>query len=194
MKQFINQTSKALPVKMDNVDTDQIIPGQYLTVKCVEEGLRNYLFYNLKQDPDFVLNKEEHKDAKFIVAGDNFGCGSSREHAPWAILDYGFTAVVASSFADIFRSNSLKNGLLLVQIKPEELQHIHEEIAKNPQIKITISLEEKTVRLEDGNVYTFELERFRRKCILEGMDDLDYILSFEDKIGEYEEKTPVRGY
>ncbi len=181
----------ALPI--DNIDTDQIIPARFLKVTG-REGLGRWLFANWRYDadgrprPDFVLNRPEARGARVLVAGDNFGCGSSREHAPWALLDYGFRAVVSTSIASIFRSNSLKNGLLPVVVEPE----FHRRLLADPAAPVAIDLESGTMRLADGTGARFEIDPFARYCLLQGIDELSFLLDQEHAIAEHERRASPR--
>jgi 3-isopropylmalate/(R)-2-methylmalate dehydratase small subunit len=191
MKPFATITSKIIPLPHRNVDTDQIIPARYLKVTD-KAGLAEGLFYDWRyQDdgtpnPQFVLNKPEYQRAKILLAGDNFGCGSSREHAPWALTGWGIRAIISTSFADIFRNNALKNGLLPVIVDEETHQSLFDLTVEAPQAEITIDLENLNVELPGGAEVTFPIDPFARKCLLEGIDQLGYIQSFEEQITAYE--------
>ena len=190
MKPFQKISSIVTPLDKVNVDTDQIIPKQFL--KLVKKtGFGEFLFFNWRFDSNnkpiqnFILNNSKYKDSKILVAGDNFGCGSSREHAVWALLDYGFSVIIAPSFADIFYSNCFKNGVLpivLDQKKVEELQNMTSEI--------TIDLENQTITTENETIH-FEIEPFKKKILLEGLDDIALTLQYEDKISEFEKKSTI---
>ena len=181
--------SKTVVLPVENVDTDQIIPARFLKTTS-KEGLGDSLFCDWRYNtdgtpkPDFVLNKPEAMGAEILVAGANFGCGSSREHAPWALTQYGFKAVISSSFADIFRGNSLKNGLLPV-IVPQDM---HGELLHWPGIKLKIDLASQTVTLPGGRAIEFPIDPFAKHCLLEGVDELGYILQQEEAIAAYEAK------
>ena len=188
-------TSTAAPLPLPNIDTDQIIPKQFL--KRIERtGYEDFLFYDWrrlqegpdagKPDPTFVLNKPEYKGAEILLAERNFGCGSSREHAAWAINQYGFRAVIAPSFADIFFSNAGKNGIILVRLTDAEVETLIQRATANPQHKLTISLEDQTVTDTDGFHATFEIDPFRKHCLLNGLDDIGLTLLHEDKLNAYE--------
>ena len=193
-------TSTAAPLPLPNIDTDQIIPKQFL--KRIERtGYEDFLFYDWrrlqegpgvapsdvgKPNPDFVLNKPEYKGAEILLAERNFGCGSSREHAAWAINQYGFRAVIAPSFADIFFSNAGKNGIILVRLTDAEVETLIQRSTANPQHKLTISLEDQTVTDSDGFHATFEIDPFRKHCLLNGLDDIGLTLLHEDKLNAYE--------
>ena len=190
-------TSKAAPLPLPNIDTDQIIPKQFL--KRIERtGYGEFLFYDwrrIQEGPDtgkpdttFVLNKPEYKDAKILIAEKNFGCGSSREHAAWALNQYGFLAVIAPTFADIFYSNAGKNGIILARLTEEEVQTLLERSTKNPNHKITINLEAQTVTDADGFSATFEIDPFRKYCLLNGLDDIGLTLRHEADLDKFEKQ------
>ena len=195
MRPINTLTSTAAPLPLPNIDTDQIIPKQFL--KRIERtGYEDFLFYDWrriqegpdagKPDPTFVLNKPEYKGAEILLAERNFGCGSSREHAAWAINQYGFRAVIAPSFADIFYSNAGKNGIILVRLTDAEVETLIQRSTANPQHKLTISLEDQTVTDSDGFHATFEIDPFRKHCLLNGLDDIGLTLLHEDKLNAYE--------
>ena len=196
MQKFTVHEGVAVPLNSANIDTDQIIPKQFL-LAVDRKGFGKHLFHGWRYldaaetqpNPDFVLNRADYKDAAFIVARDNFGNGSSREHAPWALLDYGIRAVIASSFADIFYNNSLRNGLLLVKLTPEEIEEIFEWLGANPGGKIDVNLETDTVTVGE-KCYHFTLDEFRRHCILEGLDAIDLTLKHEEDIARFEAARP----
>jgi 3-isopropylmalate/(R)-2-methylmalate dehydratase small subunit len=179
--------SRTVVLPIDNVDTDQIIPARFLK-GTTKSGLGEKLFSDWRYDAqggrkaDFVLNRPEAQGAAVLVAGDNFGCGSSREHAPWALVDYGFRAVVSTSIADIFRNNALKNGLLPIVVEPA----LHRRLLAEPGAPVTISLEEQTLRLGDGTTAQFSVDPFARYCLLNGVDELAFLLSAEDEIARFE--------
>ncbi len=181
--------SKTVVIPIENIDTDQIIPARFLKTTSME-GLGEGLFCDWRYNadgspkPDFVLNQPQAKGAEILVAGDNFGCGSSREHAPWALKQYGFKAVISSSFADIFRGNSLKNGLLPVIVPAD----IHAELLRWPGIQIKIDLASQTVTLPGGRTIEFPIDPFAKHCLLEGVDELGYIQQQEAAIAAYEAK------
>jgi 3-isopropylmalate/(R)-2-methylmalate dehydratase small subunit len=172
---------------VDNIDTDQIIPARFLKT-ISKAGLGDQLFYDWRYDasgqpkPDFVLNTPEATGAEVLVAGDNFGCGSSREHAPWALMQFGFKAVVSTSFADIFKGNSLKNGLLPIVVPAG----VHAELLKSPGAVVTIDLASQTLTLPNGKAVEFPIDPFSKHCLLEGVDELGYILQQEPAIAAYE--------
>jgi 3-isopropylmalate/(R)-2-methylmalate dehydratase small subunit len=194
---FSSVTSAAIPLPRNDVDTDQIIPARYLKTTN-REGLGDQLFYDWRYlpdgspNPEFVLNRPEMAGRQILVAGDNFGCGSSREHAPWALTAWGMRAVISSSFADIFRSNALKNGLLPVAVPPQELERIGSIIQAEPDAELTVDLEANEVRLPDGSVIEFDIDAFARRMILDGTDELGYLLTLEPRIEAYEAAHPPR--
>jgi 3-isopropylmalate/(R)-2-methylmalate dehydratase small subunit len=182
---LIRSCTAVLPIP--NIDTDQIIPARFLT-STTREGFGRHLFtdWRYRRDgspnPEFVLNRPEAAGCRILVAGRNFGCGSSREHAPWALLDYGFRAVISTEIADIFRSNALKNGLLPVVLD----ETTHDWLLANPGAEITIDLEHRTLGLPDGRAVSFPLEAFARYCLLNGVDELGFLLSQDERIVDYE--------
>ncbi|MEO1337991.1 MAG: 3-isopropylmalate dehydratase small subunit [Myxococcota bacterium] len=180
-----------MPLLVIDIDTAQISPARFLKVP-VKTGLWRKLFSDWRylesseDNSDFILNDAELKDAQVLLAGDNFGCGSSREHAPWALTDWGFRAIISTSFADIFRNNALKNGLLPIEVDGETHADIIEALQHNRQAKVSVSLEADTLTLPTGRVVKFEVESFARKCLLEGKDQLGYLLAHDSAIGAYE--------
>jgi 3-isopropylmalate/(R)-2-methylmalate dehydratase small subunit len=194
MAEFSTLTSTAVPLRAENVDTDQIIPAKYLTAISkagMSDGLFSSWRYNLdggSPNPSFVLNRQEFKGAQILLAGTNFGSGSSREHAVWALTEYGFRSVITPKFADIFYNNSLKNGLLPVALPEEVVNQLLETVEKTPSFKITVDLPSQTVSLETGESYSFEIDPFRKVCLLEGVDDLGYIQKKDDAISSFEAK------
>ena len=193
MAQFISLTSRVVVVPQNDIDTDQIIPARFLKTTD-KHGLGASLFADWRYGPDgvpvpgFPLNAPRAQGAKVLLAGDNFGCGSSREHAPWALTGFGFRAVVSTSFADIFRNNALKNGLLPVAIDAGAHAALLSELARQPEAEVTIDLATQTLRLPDGTVVKFPIDPFARTCLLEGVDELGYILRFESRIEEHEQR------
>lgn len=175
---FETFSARTVVFPVDNIDTDQIIPARFLKT-ISKDGLGAQLFYDWRYEasgqdkPDFVLNKPESKGAQVLVAGDNFGCGSSREHAPWALLQFGFRAVVSTSFADIFRQNSLKNGLLPIVVPAD----VHATLLASPGATVKVDLASQTLTLEDGRKVEFPIDEFSKHCLLEGVDELGYILN-----------------
>jgi len=190
MEKFTTVVSKIVPLPIEEVDTDQIIPARFLKA-TTKDGFGNNLFrdwrYDEKDQPkaDFILNNPAYKEGKILVAGKNFGCGSSREHAAWAITDYGFKVVVSSFFADIFRNNSLNNGLLPVQVSEEFLKHIFDSEKKDPSTQVTVDLVNQTITC-NGKSEKFEINNYKKTCMINGYDDIDYLLSIKDKIEGYE--------
>lgn len=195
MAGFTRVTSRTVVLPVGDVDTDQIIPARFLRTTS-KEGLGQQLFADWRYladgqpNPDFVLNKPEAAGAQVLVAGDNFGCGSSREHAPWALTDFGFRAVVSTSFADIFRSNSLKNGLVPVVVDAATL----EWLMANPGVEVMVDLENRTLNLPDGRQVSFPIEPFARYCLMQGVDQLGYLLSQDAAITAYEKRRDALGY
>ncbi len=191
MQPFEKLTAAAVPLRMENVDTDQIIPAKYLTAVTKEgmgAGLFSWIRYNADGTPkaDFVINRPEFSGAEILIAGRNFGSGSSREHAVWALTDFGFRCVISPGFADIFYNNSLKNGLLPVAL-PEEVVHmLWDLVEEEPETQIAVDLVNQSVTLPDGQVHRFEIDPFRRLCLLNGVDDLGYIMTKAAAIAEHE--------
>jgi 3-isopropylmalate/(R)-2-methylmalate dehydratase small subunit len=179
---------KALPLGWDDVDTDQIVPSDAL--KRIERtGFGQFLFSQWREDPDFVMNKAEHADAVVLLAGRNFGSGSSREHAPWALQDYGFGAIIAPSFADIFKNNCAKIGVLTVELPEEALQMLLEAVREDPEAEVTVDLEGRTVR-GPGVEADFEVDDFTRHRLLNGLDDISLTLTHEDELEAFERSRP----
>ncbi len=195
MAKFKTLTSHAVPLPADNVDTDQIIPARFLKVTD-KHGLGDNLFSDWRYlkdgspNPDFVLNEPASQGAQILIAGDNFGSGSSREHAPWALVGWGFRAIISTRFADIFKSNSLKNGLLPVEVSPEVHRELMERVQRDRTTQITIDLPSQTVKAAGGIEATFPIDDFSKHCLLEGIDQLGYLLSFEDEITRHEQRRP----
>ena len=193
MAQFTTLTSRVVPLPANDIDTDQIIPARFLKATD-KNGMGDNLFadwrYNADGSPkaDFVLNKAESMGAQILLAGDNFGCGSSREHAPWALTAYGFRAVISTSFADIFRSNSLKNGLIPIIVDEETHKMLFDLIEEVPDTELTVDLESETLLFTHGSV-TFPIDPFNKTCLLNGVDELGYILGFEKEIAKYEARV-----
>jgi 3-isopropylmalate/(R)-2-methylmalate dehydratase small subunit len=194
MDKFTTLTGVAAPLAIDNIDTDAIIPKQYLkTIK--RTGLGAGLFSELRYkddgspNPDFVLNKPAYAHAKIIVAGDNFGCGSSREHAPWALLDFGIRCVISTSFADIFYNNSFKNGILPIKVSPEDLAKLFDDAERGANSTLTIDLVAQEIRGPDGGLVKFEIDPFRKHCLLEGLDDIGLTLKEVSAIDSFEKKS-----
>ena len=194
---FSSVTSAVVPLPRADVDTDQIIPARFL--KTVNRaGLGDQLFNDWRYlsdgspNPAFVLNQPAMAGRAILLAGDNFGCGSSREHAPWALMAWGFRAVVSSSFADIFRNNALKNGLLPIEVPPEELARLFALLDAEPDAALTVDLSAQEVRLPDGSAIGFGVDAFARRMILDGTDELGYLLGLEPRIAAYEAAHPPR--
>ncbi|MFZ2906025.1 MAG: 3-isopropylmalate dehydratase small subunit [Cyclobacteriaceae bacterium] len=189
-EKFTILTSKAVPLAIENIDTDQIIPARFLKA-TTREGFGENLFrdwrYNERGSPnaDFALNDSKYS-GKILVAGKNFGCGSSREHAAWALYDYGFRVVISSFFADIFKNNALNNALLPVQVSDAFLKQLLESVEKNPATEITIDLQNQTVSLNNGSSENFEINPYKKVCMSNGYDDIDYLLSLKAEIKEFD--------
>jgi 3-isopropylmalate/(R)-2-methylmalate dehydratase small subunit len=192
MKAFKNFTGLVAPLDRPNVDTDQIIPKQFLKA-VVRSGLAKGLFFDWRNQPDsqFVLNQPRFEKADILVARANFGCGSSREHAVWALADFGFRAVIAPSFADIFKNNCLKNGILTVILKPEETDAIFNAVKEHQDYHLAIDLEAQTVADEFGWSAHFDIDPFPKRCLLEGLDDIALTLKQDEKIKAHEAADPV---
>ncbi|MCS6824854.1 MAG: 3-isopropylmalate dehydratase small subunit [Cytophagaceae bacterium] len=195
MEKFTTITSTIAPLPIEDVDTDQIIPARFLKA-TTKEGFGQNLFRDWRYDEnnnpkkDFVLNDPEFSKAKILVAGKNFGCGSSREHAAWAITDYGFKVVVSSFFADIFKNNALNNGLLPVQVSQEFLNFIFEKVKADKKLQLTVNLEAQTIEIAGHNKKEhFDINEYKKTCLLNGYDDIDYLLSIKDKIEQYEKTS-----
>ena len=193
MEKFTSLTGVAAPLPMINVDTDMIIPKQFLkTIK--RTGLGVNLFDEMRYDqsgneiPEFVLNKQQYRGAKILIAGENFGCGSSREHAPWAIKDFGISCIVAPSFADIFYNNCFKNGILPIQLPQKEVDLLMDDAARGANAVISIDLEAQEITGPDGGKLSFEIDPFRKHCLLEGLDDIGLTMQKQDNIKSFEEK------
>jgi 3-isopropylmalate/(R)-2-methylmalate dehydratase small subunit len=193
MDKFTKLTGVAAPLPMINVDTDMIIPKQFLkTIK--RSGLGKNLFDEMRYDdngneiPDFVLNKPAYRNAQILVSGDNFGCGSSREHAPWSLLDFGIRCVIAPSFADIFYNNCFKNGILPIRLPQEDVDKLMADAERGANATITVDLEKQEITGPDGGCITFEVEEFRKHCLLNGLDDIGLTLQKSDAINAFEAK------
>jgi 3-isopropylmalate/(R)-2-methylmalate dehydratase small subunit len=193
MKPFTKHTGLVAPIDRVNVDTDQMVPKQFLKL-LTREGYGRILFYDWrylpgeKPNPDFVLNAPRYKGASVLIARANFGCGSSREHAPWAILDYGFRAIIAPSYADIFYNNCFKNGILPVTLPTEQIDELFKRNEANPGYRLTVDLEQQVVTDEKGLRYPFTVDPFRRECLLKGLDDIGLTLVHEPEITAFEKK------
>ena len=191
MEKFTTLDGVAAPLKIVNIDTDMIIPKQYLkTIK--RTGLGTGLFSEMRykddgsENPDFVLNQPAYRNAKILVAGDNFGCGSSREHAPWALMDFGIRCVISTSFADIFYNNCFKNGILPIVVSKEDLGKLFDDAERGANATLSIDLEAQTIRGPDGGTLHFEIDPFRKRCLLEGLDDIGLTLEKAEQIVAYE--------
>jgi len=199
MEPFKTLTSLAAPLGRTNIDTDQIIPKQFL--KRIERtGYGDFLFFDWRQTPqgdpvpEFVLNDPRYRGAQILIAGKNFGCGSSREHAAWALSDFGFRCVIAPTFADIFFSNAGKNGIVLVRLSEEQVNVLLEKAQTIPGYKLTVSLEDQTVTDGQGFSATFEVDPFRRYCLLEGLDDIGLTLRHADELDKFEKQHDGAGW
>ena len=193
MEIFPTLNGVAAPMRSINIDTDKIIPKQYLKT-IVRTGLGKNLFAEMRYNEDgseredFVLNKLAYRNSQILVAGDNFGCGSSREHAPWAILDFGIKVVISTSFADIFYNNCFKNGILPIKVTPEQLELLFDDADRGSNATLTIDLENQKINRPDGKVVNFEMDPFRKQCLLEGLDDIGQTLQRKGKIDGFEER------
>ena len=193
MEKFTILTGVAAPLPIINVDTDKIIPKQHLKT-IARTGLGKALFDEMRyradgsENPDFVLNQPAYRQAKILVAGENFGCGSSREHAPWALLDFGIRCVIASSFADIFYNNCFKNGILPIKLPQRVVDQLMDDAKKGANARLTIDLEQQTIERPDGEKIHFELDAFRKHCLLNGLDDVGLTLQKAPSIDRYEER------
>jgi 3-isopropylmalate/(R)-2-methylmalate dehydratase small subunit len=191
MAHFTTLTARVAPLPANDVDTDQIIPARFLKATD-KSGMGANLFadwrYNADGSPraDFVLNQADYQEAQILLAGDNFGCGSSREHAPWALTGYGFRAVISTSFADIFRNNALKNGLLPIMVDKDTHAELFDLTEEAPRAELVVDLAAQTLTLPGGRAVTFPIDGFSKACLLHGTDELGYLLSFEEKIAAYE--------
>jgi len=198
MQPFKTHTGIAAPLNRVNIDTDAIIPKQFLR-KIERVGFGKHLFHEwrysdyegTKENPDFILNQEPYRKATVLLARDNFGCGSSREHAPWALGDFGFRLIIAPSFADIFYNNCVKNGILLAQLKSQEVDEIFAFVEKNKGALISADLPSQTVTA-GGKTYAFSIDAFNKECLLKGLDGIGWTMQFEDKISVYENKMKAQ--
>ncbi|NEP85057.1 MAG: 3-isopropylmalate dehydratase small subunit [Okeania sp. SIO3B3] len=197
MEKFNQMTATMIAIPMENIDTDQIIPARFLKVTD-KNGLGDALFNDWRYNadgspkPDFILNTDQGRQAKILVAGQNFGSGSSREHAPWALMGYGFRAIISTGFADIFRNNSLKLGLLPIVIDKDTHLQLLSLIEEEPDTEIVINLEDQTIQLPDGRKVSFPIDTFSKTCILNGVDQLGYLQSHADAVAAYEQAHPDR--
>lgn len=194
MEKFTSLTAVAAPLPMINVDTDAIIPKQFLkTIK--RTGLGKNLFHELRfnedgsEKPDFVLNKPAYRKAQILVAGENFGCGSSREHAPWALMDFGIRCVISTGFADIFYNNCFQNGILPIKVKPDELEKLMDDANRGANATLSIDLEKQEIRGPDGGVIKFDIDAFRKHCLLNGLDNIGLTMEKAKAIDTYEAKA-----
>ncbi len=194
MTPFTTLTGIAAPMPITNIDTDMIIPKQYLKT-IARTGLGKGLFSEMRYDeqgaenPDFVLNKPAYRHAQILVAEDNFGCGSSREHAPWALLDFGIRCVISTSFADIFYNNCFKNGILPIKVTPEDLAKLMDDAERGANATLTVDLASQTIKGPDGGQVNFEIDPFRKQCLIEGLDDIGLTLVKAPKIADFEAKA-----
>ncbi len=194
MDKFVKLTGVAAPYPVVNIDTDMIIPKDYLkTIKRTGLGAGLFAEARFKEDgsenPDFVLNKPAYRHASILVAGDNFGCGSSREHAPWALLDFGIRCVISTSFADIFYNNCFKNGILPITVTPEELEKLLDDASRGSNAVLTVDLEAQEITGPDGGKISFSIDKFKRHCLLNGLDDIGLTLEKASAIDAYEKKA-----
>lgn len=194
MEKFTTLTGVAAPLPIVNIDTDMIIPKQFLkTIK--RTGLGSALFHEMRtlddgaENPDFVLNQPAYRKAQILVAGDNFGCGSSREHAPWALLDYGIRCVISTSFADIFYNNCFKNGILPIVVSQEDLDKLMDDARRGANATLTVDLEAQEIRGPDGGSIGFDIDPFRKHCLLNGLDDIGLTMEKAPSIGAFETKV-----
>jgi len=193
MEKFTKLTGVAAPMDLINIDTDMVIPKQYLTT-IERTGLGNGLFHEMRyfkdgsENPDFVLNQPAYRQASILIAGDNFGCGSSREHAPWALMDFGFRCIIAPSFADIFYNNCFKNGILPIRLPQEDVEKLMDDANRGANATITVDLENQIITGPDGGEITFQLDEFKKYCLLNGLDDIGLTMQHEDKITTFEDE------
>jgi 3-isopropylmalate/(R)-2-methylmalate dehydratase small subunit len=199
MDKFTTLTGVAAPLPITNIDTDMIIPKQYLKT-IARTGLGAGLFSEMRfnedgsENPDFVLNKPAYRKAQILVVEDNFGCGSSREHAPWALLDYGIRCVISTSFADIFYNNCFQNGVLPAKVSPEDLKKLMDDASRGSNATLTVDLETQTIKGPDGGTVTFEIDEFRKHCMLNGLDAIGLTMVKKPKIDAFEEKLGQRAW
>ncbi len=195
MQPLRQETGIVTPLDRANVDTDAIIPKQFLK-RIERSGFGQFLFYDWRfdskgnPDPSFVLNQKKYEGSSILLARENFGCGSSREHAPWSLLDYGFRVIIAPSFADIFYNNCFKNGMLPIRLTSEQVDQLFQKAYRDQPYQLTVDLVEKSVYDQEGLKFFFEIDEYRRTCLLEGLDDIAITLQSEEKIAKYEEKLP----
>ena len=197
MEPFTTLTARVVAIPVDNIDTDQIIPARFLKT-ISKAGLGQNLFadwrYNDEGEPnpDFPLNRPENAGVRILLAGDNFGCGSSREHAPWALTDYGFRAIISTSFADIFRNNALKNGLLPLVVDIETHKQLLSLVNEDPEMELKIDMDTQSLLLPDGRRARFPIDTFNKICMMEGLDQMGYLLKHESELEGYERSHPAR--
>jgi len=197
MQPFTILKSEYIAIPTNDIDTDQIIPARFLKV-IDKNGLGDNLFFDWRYNsdgspkPEFVLNQKQAQGKQILVAGDNFGCGSSREHAPWALTGFGFRAIISTSFADIFKNNALKNGVLPIEVSADVLQKLLDGAENAFGDELTVELDKQMLVLPNGNTVTFEIDNFNKTCLLEGIDQLGYLQKFEDAVKEYENRHPAR--
>jgi len=194
MDKFTTLTGIAAPYPVINIDTDMIIPKDYLkTIKRTGLGIGLFAEARYKDDgsenPDFVLNKPAYRKSQILVAGDNFGCGSSREHAPWALLDFGIRCVISTSFADIFYNNCFKNGILPIVVSPEDLEKLMDDASRGSNATVTVDLQAQEIHGPDGGTIKFDIDAFKKHCLLNGLDDIGLTLAKSGEIDTYEKKT-----
>ncbi len=188
MEKFLTVTGVAAPLKLANVDTDQILPAVFLR-RITKSGFADALFYEWRKDPDFLLNQKRYQNAKILVAGPDFATGSSREHAVWALRDWGFRVVISPRFGDIFRSNAGKQGLLAAQVSEPEVEQLWERIETNPELEVTVDLEKRMIHAGDLDI-SFTIDDYTRWRLMEGLDDISLTLRHEDKITAFEKRRP----
>jgi 3-isopropylmalate/(R)-2-methylmalate dehydratase small subunit len=199
MQPFKTHTGIVVPLDRANIDTDAIIPKQFLK-KIERTGFGKHLFHEWRyrdyegtqENPEFILNKPEFRQATILLTRDNFGCGSSREHAPWALTDYGFRVVIAPSFADIFHNNALKNGLLLIRLKSKDVDDLFKKVSASPGIKFTADLSTQTLTVPQGKKYSFDIDPFAKHCLLNGLDAIGWTLQFNKKIAAHERQLKAK--
>jgi 3-isopropylmalate/(R)-2-methylmalate dehydratase small subunit len=190
MEPLVTVASHVVLLPRDNIDTDQITPARFLRT-TTKTGMRDVLFADWRRDPDFVLNRPESATSRILVAGDNFGCGSSREHAPWALADWGFRVVIASSFADIFKSNCIKNGILPCCLEPATLAALTAALSAAPHVVVAVDVRTCNLTVDGAPFASFPLDPFAQRCLLEGLDELGYILAHEAAIAAHESGETV---
>lgn len=195
MKPFLTQTGTVAPLERSNIDTDAILPKQFLK-RIEKSGYGQFLFYDWRytgdeENPDFVLNKPPYRNASILLTGENFGCGSSREHAPWALKDFGFETIIASSFADIFYNNCIKNGILPIRMPKEYIQELFDKVNGHEGYQLTINLESKTIVDDSGQSVSFEIDEYMRNMLLEGLDEIGSTVKHMQEIEKFEETHRV---